>query len=559
MIKVVSVEEMRAIEAAADIAGVSYAQMMETAGRATADRVKWLLREIEGARVVVLVGPGNNGGDGLVAGRLVAAETNTNVAFYLARKRDPEKDENFRKVRDAGLRIIDEPDYAGLRTLIAGADVIVDALLGTGATLPVRGELKTIMEHTRAALEGRRLQAKANQRYQTPAQPGTLDFVERSGPIMLAVDVPSGMDADTGALDDCTLYANETITFEAAKCGHFLFPGADAVGVLHVAPLNLPESLPELRKVRLELAHPALIHSLLPQRPSDSNKGTYGKALILGGSQNYIGAPGLSASAAYRVGAGLVTVAAPDTIVPILAAQYPEVTWLPLPDGHAPDNKTITDAGASLAYTQMPDYSAMLIGPGLGRALNVHALIDTLLNYGEGQIPPLVIDADGLNMLATMDEWWPRLPRRTILTPHPGEMARLAGITGHKGENWRSPAEMVQMERLRLASEKAAEWGCVVVLKGAFTIVADPDGRRTIIPFAEPALARAGTGDVLAGMIVGYLAQGMDPFAAAVVAAYLHGYAGRMARQFVGTPSSVLASDVIAALPMVIAEIEAVD
>jgi NAD(P)H-hydrate epimerase len=548
MIRLVSVDEMRAIEAAADSAGVGYAQMMENAGRAVADRLKHYLHAFNEPSVLVLVGPGNNGGDGLVAARLLAQEKNAAVTAFLAR---PREDANLTRAQAAGVTIVD--DLAALPALVASTDVLLDALLGTGTRLPLRGIIRDVLDQVHAALRGRR-ECHPRSRLLAPARPDVWN-ARPDSPFVVAVDIPSGMDADTGALDDVALYADETVTFEAAKYGQVTFPGAEAVGALYVAPLDLPDPLPERDSISRWLVDAGSVGRLLPARPASANKGTFGKALIVGGSPNYIGAPGLAALGAYRVGAGLVTVAAPEPVVTALAGHILEVTWLPLPEGQPPDSRSISDTGASLAYTQMPGYDAMLIGPGIGRTFNVYGLIETVLRHGEGRIPPLVIDADGLNMLAAMEAWWPRLPDRTILTPHPGEMARLARI---KGEGERSAAEMVQARRIALAQEKAALWHCVVVLKGAFTAIADPDGRLAVIPFADAALARAGTGDVLAGIIVGLLAQGLDPFDAAVAGAYIHGYAGRLAAAALGTRASVLAGDVAAHIHAALTGIEQV-
>lgn len=557
MVKLVNVAEMRAIEAAADTAGFSYAQMMENAGRAVAQRARAHLESSATPRVLVLVGPGNNGGDGLVAGRLLAAETSATITFFLARPRANEADANFEKVRAAGLAVVS--DMAALPALALEATVIIDALLGTGSRLPVTGEVADTLRIVADVVTRRRQPQRPRAGLLTPARPDFgLPYDGR--PLVIAVDLPSGLDADTGALDPVTLHADETVTFEAAKPGLFRFPGALAVGTLFVAPLGLPASLPARDNVRRTLVDADMVCQMLPPRPPDANKGTFGKALILGGSANYVGAPGLAALSAYRAGAGLVTVAAPQHVISALAGQMLEVTWLPLPmqpESGAHDTISITDAGASLAFTQMPDYDAMLIGPGLGRTFNVYGLIETLFQVGKGHIPPLVIDADGLNMLASMEEWWPQLPKRTILTPHPGEMARLAHIKAERMPNGeRSPVEIVQADRLTLASQKAAQWECVVMLKGAYTVVADPDGRVAVLPFADAALARAGTGDVLAGVTVGLLAQGLDPFDAAVCAAYIHGYAGTLAGAYVGTRASVLAGDVSAIIPSAIAALE---
>jgi NAD(P)H-hydrate epimerase len=578
MIKIATVEEMRAIEAAADKAGVSYAQMMDNAGRAVANRVKQIVAEFPEPRVAVLVGPGNNGGDGLVAGRLIAEETKATVTFFLVQPRD-ESDENFAKVRAANLLVVDAPTdseqgYRVLRTMIANADVIIDALLGTGSKLPLRGEIEKVMRQVHKALSDRE-EDRPRPNFVTPERP-SIDTARR--PIIVAVDLPTGLNADTGELDKNALYADETITFEAAKPGHVTFSGRDAVGVLHVAPLSLPEKFPPRDNIKRTLVDARSVRRLLPERPASANKGTFGKALIVAGSLNYIGAPALAAQAAYRVGAGLVTVAAPQPVIPAIANHIVEATWLLLPH----DMGVINEAAVTLLRKEMPRYTSMLVGPGLTQEDATREFMQALLvrekksarsqrrlgfvPSGEAvstvdekdneKLPPLVVDADGLNLLSTMDEWWTRLPARTILTPHPGEMSRLAKI---EGDDKRSATEIVQSDRLGLAASSAAKWNCIVVLKGAHTVVADPDGRVSVIPFANAALARAGTGDVLAGAIVGYLAQGLDPFDAAVTAAYVHGYAGELAANYVGTKASVVAGDVVSTLADAISAVEVAD
>jgi NAD(P)H-hydrate epimerase len=548
MLKIVTVEEMRAIEAAADRGGVSYAQMMDTAGRAVADRILQIVQGRQRPSVVVLVGPGNNGGDGLVAGRLVAEESDAMVSFYLAR---PRNDENFQKVQASRLKVIEHKidatlGYRELRALVAGADVIVDALLGTGAKLPIREEIAAILQHVNRVLEERAVV----RRRQSFVTAGRADLGADNGPVVVAVDLPTGMDADSGELDADALHAHDTVTFEAAKAGHLAFPAASAVGTLHVAPLRLPPDLKEIERVQRTLVTAPAVRVLLPPRPVNANKGTFGRAMIVGGSENYIGACVLAALGAYRAGAGLVTVAAPSAIIPTLAANLLEATWLPLPyiDG------AIARTAIEDLETTLFSYTAALAGPGMGTRGQTREFIRELVQVRKRfpadnalKMMPLVIDADGLNLLAMQDKWWEILPPRTILTPHPGEMARLADMD----------TKTIQAHRLEVAGEKAAAWKCVVVLKGAFTVIADPDRRIAVLPFAEPALARAGTGDVLAGVTVGLLAQRLDPFDAALAAGYIHGYAGTLAARNLGTRASVLASDVAAALPEAIAEIEA--
>lgn len=560
MPKIVTTDQMRAVERAADAQGHSYAAMMERAGRAVAERVKQLLAGSEQPRVAVIVGPGNNGGDGLVAARILAQELEgASVGAFLLKLRGDD-DEVFVRARDAGVFIASADDdkaagYRVLQNLVANADVLIDALFGTSLRLPIKGDAAKVLQAAHKAITLRRAERPAPP-YTTPADPDLT--APDDGPIIVAVDCPSGLDCDTGALDKLTLPAHETITFAAAKPGLLTFPGAEAVGTLHIADIGLPSRLPELDEIALTLVDAAEVRARLPQRPRDSHKGTFGKAMVVAGSLNYTGAAYLAAAAAYRAGAGLVTVGAPQIIVPVLAGMLPEATWLLLPH----DLGVINEAAVKVLRTELAGYSALLLGPGFGREDVTGEFLRELLrpqeevrhsraigfvpNEPAGEtarpatdLPPLVIDADGLNLLAAMDDWPRLLPPGTILTPHPGEFARLA----------RLEREDVQANRIPLAQAKAAEWNCVVVLKGAFTVVAAPDGRTAVEPFATSALASAGTGDVLAGAIAGLLAQGLAPFDAALCAGWLHGMAGVRAAEVLETAISVTAGDVLELLP----------
>jgi hydroxyethylthiazole kinase-like uncharacterized protein yjeF len=564
MPKIVTTEQMRAIEKASDAKGHSYADMMELAGRAVAECVKHLLAGIPEPRIAVLVGPGNNGGDGLVAGRLLAQEVEGAVvgAFLLKPRSD---DEVFVKAREAGVFIADvENDkaagYRVLQNLVANADVVIDALFGTSVRLPIRGDASKVLQAAHRAITLRRTERSAPP-YTTPADP--LDHTRDSDSIIVAVDCPSGLDCDTGQIDSHALHAHETVTFAAAKPGLFVFPGAEAVGKLHIGDIGLPERLPELDDIRLTLVDATEVGARLPARPRDSHKGTFGKAMIVAGSLNYTGAAYLSAAAAYRVGAGLVTVGAPQIIIPTLAGMLPEATWILLPH----DMGVLNEAAVKVLREETEGYSAMLLGPGFGREDVTGEFLRELLQPKEetrhsraisfipmeadaqsnesaaAALPPLVIDADALNLLSGMDNWPALVPPGTILTPHPGEFSRLS----------RLERDEVQANRVALAQEKAAEWKCVVVLKGAFTVVAAPDGRTAVEPFATSALASAGTGDVLAGTVTGLLAQGLEPFDAALAGAWLHGMAGVRAEEMYETPASVTAGDVLEMLPEAIA------
>jgi len=567
MPKIVTTDQMRAIEQAADAKGHSYAAMMELAGRAVAERAKQHLAGIPEPRVAVLVGPGNNGGDGLVAARILVEEVEgASVGAFLLKPR-PDSDEVFTSARDAGVFIADaandkEQGFRVLQNLVGNADVVIDALFGTSVRLPIRGNAAKVLQVAHKAIALRRAERQASA-YTTPAHPD--EAPRASGPVIIAVDCPSGLNCDTGELDKNALHARETVTFAAAKPGLLAFPGAEAVGTLHIGNIGLPDRLPELDAVKLSLIDAADVRQMLPPRPLNSHKGTFGKAMIVAGSLNYTGAAYLAAAAAYRVGAGLVTVGAPQIIVSTLAGMLPEAVWLLLPH----DLGVINEAAVKVLREEIEGYNALLLGPGLGREDVTAEFLRELLQPKEeirrsraigfvpaepgaggagessANLPPLVIDADGLNLLAAMEDWTTLVPHGTILTPHPGEFARLAHVD----------RDEVQTNRLALAQEKAAQWDCIVVLKGAFTIAAS-DGRTAVLPFATPALASAGTGDVLAGAITGFLAQGLEPFDAAVVGAWLHGRAGLSAAEMLGTTASVTAGDVLELLADTIALVE---
>lgn len=562
--KIVTVAEMRQIEAATDAAGISYAQMMEHAGQAVARAIRERM-DVKGKRITVLVGPGNNGGDGLVAGRALA-EAGAQVSFYLLKPRR-EDDENFRRVREMGLFIADAQNdqrWRVLHQLVTHADVIVDALLGTGTTRPLEGDLAQLLIQVKRSLKDRAEVRKYGAEPQARLTDPTLPAPPSLPVLIVAVDGPTGLNYDTGELDPAALPAHLTVTFAAPKVGHFRFPGAAAVGQLLIADIGVPSGLAEMEAVKLELATAEQVRAWLPSRPLDANKATFGKVLIVAGSANYTGAAALAASGAYRVGTGLVTLALPGMIHPVVASLVPEATFLLLPH----DMGVLAPDGLKILAERVGEYQAMLVGPGLGRERPTAELLESLFGSPEHpgrkppigfrvaleerptaqpplKLPPLVVDADGLNLLADMEDWPRRLPSNTVLTPHPGEMARL--MKADKAE--------IQRDRIGTAQRMAVKWGHVVVLKGAFTVVAAPDGRTMVQPFANPGLATAGTGDVLAGAIVGLCAQGLDAFEAAVCGAYLHGLAGELARRAKGA-AGMTARDVAEYLPEAVRWVE---
>ncbi len=501
----------------------------------------------------MLVGPGNNGGDGLVAAHYLW-EMGARVTCYLW-KRSTENDTNLNRVKDDRVPIVwaeDDADFEALSGLLLGADVVLDALLGVGVDRPIGGTLKELLAAVRRAVAGQKIPGHLVGA--VPPVPAAL------GPVVVAVDCPTGLNCDTGEVDPAALPADLTVTFAYPKVGLLRFPGAEVVGNIVVADIGIPPSLAD--DVSLEMATTPWVQARLPVRSRAAHKGTFGRALIVAGSVNYVGAAALAGAGAKRVGTGLVTMGLPMPIQPAVAASLTEATYLLLPH----DLGVITGGAVEVLDERMGEYDALLLGPGLTQEKESVTFVHRFLGLerrdrrgGIGfvshsstgapyrpELPPLVVDADGLNALATEDGWWRELPPETILTPHPGEMARL--MSGQ------ATTQEIQADRENVARQMASEWNAVIVLKGAFTVVADPDGRVMVLPFANPALSTAGSGDVLAGAIVGLRAQGMDAFEAAVSGAYIHALAGELARAELGD-MGVVAGDLPPRLPLALQRI----
>ncbi len=495
--KLVTGTEMRAIEAAAFAAGATPEGLMANAGHAIADAMHEPLGGVPARRIVVVVGPGNNGGDGLVAAKHLHDFGAEVIVFLLTPRSDA--DENLQAVRARDVEIVEmfgEPDVAFDEAIIR-ADAILDAVFGNRTLRPIDGNIA-------AALDRLKL---------------------RRG-LLFAVDLPSGLDADTGLADPHTPRADVTLTLGISKTGLYAWPGSSLAGEVDVLDIGMDDTLSADVKTWL-LTGKGAIESL-PERSGQSNKGSFGRVLVVAGCDRYLGAASLASIGALRAGAGLVTVAAVSSVRAAVAANLPEVTFLPLPET---DGALDASAGDVIARA-LEGYDVLLMGPGLSTAPGVMSAIRSVLTSDVVASKPVVLDADALNCLARFTGWPEHIKARTVMTPHPGELGRLAGI---------STAE-VQDERLPTARRVAAEWQQTVVLKGAHTLVASPDGTTLISPFANAALATAGTGDVLAGTIAGLIAQGVEPGAAAGLGVYLHGSA---AEEFAGDygASGLMASE----------------
>jgi len=531
--KLVTVTQMKVIEQEADATGLSYDMMMENAGSGVADVILEMgFAEEEEPQALALVGPGNNGGDALVALAHLAAQEWAVRAYLINRK--IKNDPLVERLRQAGGEIVlasDDEIYDKLSAFVETSHVLIDGVLGTGFRLPLKADVAAVL-------------AAANEAISETDDP----------PYVVAVDCPSGVDCDSGEAAPEAIAASVTVCMAAVKQGLLKFPAFDLVGELHVADIGLAGDLPSWAEIRHTVPDSEMVGSSLPSRPDDAHKGTFGTALVVAGSLNFTGAALLAGKAAYRAGAGLVTLAVPAPLHGALAGHFPEATWIILPH----EMGVIAASAADVLAKNLDRATAVLVGPGLGMEDTTGEFIEALVKGGasgkrssghigfireaelseerkSASLPPMVIDADGLKLLAGIDGWPKLLPKLSVLTPHPGEMAVLTGLD----------KEVIQEDRLGTATKYAAQWGHVVVLKGAFTVTAAPDGRASIIPVATAALARAGTGDVLAGIIVGLRAQGVEAYEAAVAGAWIHGQAGIAAADRLGNTASVLASDVL--------------
>lgn len=535
--QLVITEEMRRLEQATVDAGSTWAGLMEQAGWGVAQESLRCLGTAQGRRVLVLVGPGNNGGDGLVVARHLH-DAGAQVTLYIWQRKANPQDANWQRCRQRNLTEImapDDGDRVRLRHLLEEADLVVDALLGMGGSRLVTGDLAEIVTTV-----------------------NTINTV-RERMCILAVDVPTGIHADNGTVLGVALRADVTVATGLLKRGLLLYPGKFYAGELALADIGIPPR--ELETIMSNVITAEQARALLPARPADSHKGTFGKVMVVAGSLHYPGAATLAITGAARVGAGLVTLATARTIL-LAGGRPPEVTLLPLPEAEL---GTLGVSAAEELLKQLESYKAMLVGPGLGREEPTGLFMQRLLGLEQPRrrsrvgfriqdessetrdskanpptLPPAVIDADGLNLLATIEDWPEHLTRNHfILTPHPGEMKRLLNV------------EELDTDLVQVATDAATHWGQVVVLKGATTVIAGPDGRSAVYSDGNPALATAGTGDVLSGAIAGLLAQDVGLFDAAVLGVYLHAAAGALVREELGDMGA-LASDLFTRLPMVI-------
>ncbi len=516
--KIVTPRQMRELDRAAiEERGIPAWVLMERAGEAASAAVRELLPASDpDPLVVVLAGKGNNGGDGLVVSRLLSAGGIRTRTFLLARGRDlrGDADLNRRRLLRAGLdlfELTDEGGFPALETALDRAAAVVDGIFGTGFQGPARGLPARVIEMVNRAA----------------ARPFS--------PRVLAIDIPSGLDGETGRAEGPAVRADRTVTMGLVKAGMVRGEGLNLCGRITVADLGFPPDLAAGLETGREAIVPAELAPLLKPRPPASHKGDYGRLLIIAGSPGMTGAAALAARAALRAGTGLVTLGIPRSLNPILEGMVAEAMTLPLPET---DEGTISEEALApiLEFCRRAD--GAVLGPGLSRHRRTGRLVRALVR----RCPvPLLVDADGLNQLSVRPRVLQRARPPLILTPHPGEMARLTG--GEKGE--------LPGDRENAARRFAREYRLTLVLKGAGTVVAPPDGPVWINLTGNPGMAAGGSGDVLTGLIAGFRAQGLADPDAARLGVFVHGAAGDRAAGLRGM-MSVLPSDLLEEVPAVL-------
>lgn len=482
--------------------------LMERAGSGVNEFLRNRFGPLRGKTVSILCGKGNNGGDGLVVARLLRRQHAKVTVLLLAPSNDLGRDAAVmyrRWVRTGGksaTKFFRSPEQ--VEPLLTSSDFIVDALLGTGLSTEVTGAYRDAIR-----------------------------LMNQSGRPIIAVDMPSGIHADNGKLLGHAIGATATVTFGLPKLGLYVNAGIDHAGTIHVVDIGIPANFVDDLNSRTILITGKLATTALPIRRASSHKGTFGHAGIIAGSVGKTGAATLAAQAALRIGTGLVTVACPSSVNDVLESKLLEAMTLPLPETKT---RTLARSGLDRVMGFMQTKTAVAIGPGLSTHPETVELVQSLIKHLDR---PTVLDADALNALASRASLLTECKTPPVVTPHPGEMARLeVGAT----------SQSVNADRIGTARRFSRERGVFVVLKGARTVIARPDGLLAICPTGNPGMATAGTGDVLTGMVTGLLAQGVPAWEAACAATYLHGSAGDLAAQQLGQ-AGMLASDLIAHIP----------
>jgi NAD(P)H-hydrate epimerase len=510
MMKVANAEEMQELDRKAiETYRIPGMILMENAGKGAAEVISNTFPDICKKKIGIIAGKGNNGGDGFVIARYLLNQ-GVSVKVYLLT--DPkglrgDAETNFNILQRMKGEVIPVPsskDYVKIKKDLEKFDVLVDGIFGTGLDAEVRGYYREVIDH--------------------------LNTLQRP---IVAVDIPSGLDANTGKPLGTAIRASLTITFGLPKVGHLIPPGLDYVGKVKIIDIGIPKRLVEEEKIPTYLLEKNEIMRWLsiPRNP-DTHKGDYGHLLVIAGSVGKTGAAAMACQAALRMGAGLVTLAIPKSLNGIMEMKLTEVMTEPLPET---PKQTLSLRAFSTIARLCENKRAVIIGPGLGTFKETQSLVLKLVKALD---LPIILDADGLTALATQPKMLPVTNRSLILTPHPGEMARLI----------RSQVKEVLEDRIRLSRSFSQSQHVHLVLKGHPTLISTPKGELFINPTGNPGMASGGTGDVLTGMIGGLVCQGFDILPSLQIAVYLHGMAGDEGAQERGE-KSLIATDIIEKIP----------
>ena len=494
--------------------GIPGRVLMENAGRGATRFFLKQFPDLKAQRVAVVAGRGNNGGDGFVIARYLAQAGITTIVYLLA-VRDQVKGDaaaNLKLLSLLEIEVVEIPDensFSIHRPAMRKADIWVDAILGTGLKSDVRGYFRTV-----------------------------IDFINELDKPVFSVDIPSGLDSETGRERGTCIRARATATFGFAKPGHLIYPGADCTGTLDIVDIGIPPYIAKSVGPRQFLLTADRIASSFSNRAPDAHKGTNGHLLIIAGSLGKTGAAMMASLSALRTGAGLVTLGIARSLNAILETRLPEVMTAPLPET---GEGILGDSAFETVQELAGGKKCLAIGPGLGQAAETRELVLRLIE--ESRLP-MVIDADGLNNLAGRTEILKTARAPIVLTPHPGEMARLLDTS----------VTAIQQDRIACARNTAMDFNVHIVLKGARTVIAHPDGRIFINPTGNAGMASGGMGDVLTGIIAGLMTQGFSAESASQAGPYLHGAAADSLAQSTG-PYGYLASEVMHAVPAEIGKI----
>ncbi len=465
--------------------------LMENAGSAVAQSIFELIEDTQDETVLVICGKGNNGGDGFAAARHLIENNIETIVVSLYREKDLSQaafvNHNILK-HFTDIVYLDEIDVDYLAELVSSSDIVVDAILGTGLSSPVKDKISEVIDVINKNSRG----------------------------AVVAVDIPSGLDSQSGKILGNAVMADYTVTFFAPKLGTILYPGADISGEIILCDIGIPKKLLKNEDFKINLLTCEYVSSLLPYRPDNSNKGTFGNVLTVSGSTAMSGAAFLSANSSFKAGAGYSTLACPKSIVPVIASMSPEIVFLPLEETK---NGTISEEAVEKVLEKALKSTCVLIGPGLSTESHTFEFVLELTKALNKTEIPIIYDADALNCFAMCGDCI--FPKNSIITPHPKELSRLLKVS----------LEEILKDRIASSLKTAEKLNTTVVLKGPRTIIADTNGNVYVNPTGNSALAKAGTGDVLSGMIAGFAAQGLSLLEAAQLAVYLHGLAGEAAAE----------------------------